>query len=119
MTFAGVSAPRRAAAAWLLLTFASLGATMVSGALAVGPSLAACSTPSPRPRTWPCSPQRRRRCRWDPGPRAADDDPTPAVPLAGVVLGYCLGFGALVLLLGGLVVGRAAHAAGSRNRRLS
>ena len=28
------------------------------------------------------------------------------MPLAGVVVSYCLGFGALVLLLGGLVLGR-------------
>ena len=36
VTFAGVSAARRAAAGWLLLCFASLAVTMLSGALAVG-----------------------------------------------------------------------------------
>jgi diguanylate cyclase (GGDEF)-like protein/PAS domain S-box-containing protein len=104
VTFAGVSAPRRAAAAWLLLTFASLAVTMVSGALAVGrPSpvldvvattaylaMLACATLA---------------LAADPGPQARSDEPTAAVPLAGVVVSSCLGFGVLLLLLGGLVFG--------------
>ena len=61
VTFAGVSAPRRGAAAWLLLTFASLAVVMTCGALAVGrphPS----STRSRPLRTWRCWPPRPRRC---------------------------------------------------------
>jgi diguanylate cyclase (GGDEF)-like protein/PAS domain S-box-containing protein len=41
----------------------------------------------------------------DPGPRARDERPTSAVPLAGVVVSYCLGFGVLLLLLGALAFG--------------
>ena len=61
VTFAGVSAPRRAAAGWLLACFASLAVAMVSGALAVGRPRRS-STSSPAPRTWPWWP--RRRWRW-------------------------------------------------------
>jgi diguanylate cyclase (GGDEF)-like protein/PAS domain S-box-containing protein len=42
----------------------------------------------------------------DPGPRARTDEPAPAVPLAGVVVSYCLGSGVFLLLLGGLAAGR-------------
>ena len=39
-------------------------------------------------------------------PRAPRRRADAAVPLAGVVVSYCLGFGVLLLLLGGLVAGR-------------
>ena len=45
VTFAGVVRARRAAAGWLLLCFASLAVTMVSGALAVALPVAASSMP--------------------------------------------------------------------------
>jgi diguanylate cyclase (GGDEF)-like protein/PAS domain S-box-containing protein len=105
VTFAGVSAPRRAAAAWLLLTFASLAVTMVSGALAVG-------RPSPLLDVVAATgylamlAAATQALAADPGPQARADEPTAAVPLAGVVVSYCLGFGVLLLLLGGLAAGR-------------
>lgn len=105
VTFAGVSAPRREAAGWLLLTFASLGATMVSGALAVGrpsPVLDVVATTAYLTMLAAAT----RSLATDPGPRARADGPTAAVPLAGVVVSYCLGFGVLLLLLGALALGR-------------
>jgi diguanylate cyclase (GGDEF)-like protein/PAS domain S-box-containing protein len=104
VTFAGVSAPRRAAAAWLLLTFASLAVTMVSGALAVGrpsPVLAVVASTA----YLAMLASGTQALSVDPGPRAREDRPTAAVPLAGVVVSYCLGFGVLLLLLGGLAFG--------------
>jgi diguanylate cyclase (GGDEF)-like protein/PAS domain S-box-containing protein len=105
VTFAGVSAPRRAAAAWLLLTFASLGVTMVSGALAVGrpsPLLDVVASIAYLAMLAAAT----QALSVDPGPRARAAEPTSAVPLAGVVVSYCLGFGVLLLLLGGLAFGR-------------
>ncbi len=104
VTFGGVSAPRRAAAAWLLAGFGSLAVALASGALAAGsPStmldivtttaylvmLAAATL----------------ALAADPGPRAAGGLDA-GVPLAGVVVSYCLRFGVLLLLLGGLAMGR-------------
>ena len=106
VTFAGVSAPRRAAAGWLVLTFASLAATMVSGALAVGqptPLLDVLSTTAYLAMLASAT----QALSVDPGPRARDEEPTPTLPLAGVVVSYCLGFGTLVLLLCGLALGRS------------
>jgi diguanylate cyclase (GGDEF)-like protein/PAS domain S-box-containing protein len=105
VTFAGVSAPRRAAAAWLVLTFASLAAVMTSGALAVG-------RPSPVLDVVAATAylamlaSATQALSVDPGPGARAQEPTTAVPLAGVVVSYCLGFGVLLLLLGTLAVGR-------------
>ena len=105
VTFAGVSAPRRAAAAWLLLTFASLAVVMTSGALAVGrpsPVLDAVATTAYLAMLAAAT----QALSVDPGPRARADQPTAAVPLAGVVVSYCLGFVVLLLLLGSLAAGR-------------
>jgi diguanylate cyclase (GGDEF)-like protein/PAS domain S-box-containing protein len=105
VTFAGVSAPRRVAAGWLLLCFASLAVTTASGALAVG-------NPSPVLDTVTTTAYlavlaaATLALAADPGPREGAGEPTSAVPLAGVVLSYCLAFGVLLLLLGGLVAGR-------------
>ncbi|MCW2633735.1 MAG: hypothetical protein JWQ99_102, partial [Blastococcus sp.] len=41
-----------------------------------------------------------------PGPQAPDDGPVSAVPLAGVIVSYCLSFGVLLLLVGGIAAGR-------------
>jgi diguanylate cyclase (GGDEF)-like protein/PAS domain S-box-containing protein len=105
VTFAGVSAARRAAAAWLLLTFASLGVTMVSGALAVGRPSAVLDVVAGTAYLGMLA-AATQALAADPGPRARADEPTAAVPLAGVVVSYCLGFGVLLLLLGGLSLGR-------------
>ncbi|HVD28403.1 MAG TPA: EAL domain-containing protein, partial [Mycobacteriales bacterium] len=105
VTFAGVSAPRRGAAAWLLLTFASLAVVIASGALAVGrpsPVLDAVATTAYLGMLAAAT----QALSVDPGPRARSEEPTAAVPLAGVVVSYCLGFGVLLLLLGGLAFGR-------------
>ena len=105
VTFAGVSAPRRGAAAWLLLTFASLAVVMTSGALAVGrpsPVLDAIATTAYLAMLAAAT----QALSVDPGPRARVDQPTVAVPLAGVLVSYCLGFVVLLLLLVSLVAGR-------------
>jgi diguanylate cyclase (GGDEF)-like protein/PAS domain S-box-containing protein len=110
VTFAGVSAPRRVAGAWLLACFASLGVTMTSGALAVGtpsPVLDAVTTTAYLAMLASGS----LALATDPGPRVRSEEPTSAVPLAGVVLSYCLGFGVLVLLLTSLAAGRPLVAA--------
>ncbi len=105
VTLAGVSAPRRAATGWLLACFASLAVAMDSGALAVAaPSsgldvvtstayLAVVATAT-------------LALSSDPGPRATTREPVAAVPLGGVVVGYCLSFGVLLVLLAGLGAGR-------------
>jgi len=105
VTFSGVSAPRRAAAGWLLLCFASLGATMTSQALAVG-------SPSPvldvvtSTAYLAMLAAATLALASDPGPRAAATEPSAAVPLVGVVVSYCLGFAVLLLLLGSLIACR-------------
>ena len=104
VTFAGVSAPRRAAAAWLLLLRLARGDDDQRRAR----------------RGHPVAGPRRRHDHGvpgmlasgtlalaaDPGPRARAEEPTSAVPLAGVVVSYCLGFGVLLLLLASLAAGR-------------
>jgi diguanylate cyclase (GGDEF)-like protein/PAS domain S-box-containing protein len=105
VTFAGVSPPRRPAAGWLLLCFASLAVTMTIGALAVtrpSPVLDAVATTAYLAMLTAAT----LALAADPGPRARTDEPTVAVPLAGVVVSYCLGSGVLLLLLGGLAAGR-------------
>jgi diguanylate cyclase (GGDEF)-like protein/PAS domain S-box-containing protein len=105
VTVAGVSAPRRAAAGWLLLCFALLAATMTSQALAVGtpsPVLDAVTTVAYLGMLAAAT----LALAADPGPRASTEEPTAAVPLVGVVVSYCLGFTVLLLLLGSLVAGR-------------
>ena len=93
VTFAGVSAARRAAAAWLLLCFASLAVTMLSGALAVG-------MPSPLFDVVTSTGYLAMLAAGDAGagrrPRAAGPRGARVeVPLAGVVVSYCLSFGVL------------------------
>ena len=105
VTFAGVSAPRRPAAAWLLLCCTSLAVTMVAGALAVGmpsPVLDAFATTAYLTMLASAT----TALATDPGPRARSEEPTSAVPLAGVVISYVLAFGVLVLLLATLAAGR-------------
>jgi diguanylate cyclase (GGDEF)-like protein/PAS domain S-box-containing protein len=105
VTFAGVSPPRRRAAGWMLLCFASLAATMAAGALAVtrpSPALDAVTTTAYLAMLSAAT----LALASDPGPRARTDEPAAAVPLTGVVVSYCLGSGVLLLLLGGLAAGR-------------
>ena len=105
VTFGTVSPARRPAAGRLLLAFASLAATMVSGALA-----AASPAPLLDVVTSTCHlgmlAAATRALALDPGPRAHSDEPVEAVPLAGVVLSYCVGFGVVLVLLVGRVAGR-------------
>ena len=105
VTFAGVSAPRRAAAGWLLLGFASLAVAMGSGALAVGmpsPLLDAVTSTGYLAMLTAAT----MALAADPGPRAPSDEFRIEVPLAGVVVSYCLSFGVLLLLLGAWAAGR-------------
>jgi diguanylate cyclase (GGDEF)-like protein/PAS domain S-box-containing protein len=105
VTFAGVSAPRRAAAGWLLLCFASLAVTILSGVLAVG-------MPSPLLDVVTSTgylgmlATSTLALAADPGPRAASEESHVEVPLAGVVVSHCLSFGVLLLLLGAWAAGR-------------
>jgi diguanylate cyclase (GGDEF)-like protein len=105
VTLAGVSAPRRAAAAWLLLAFALLAVTMVSSALAAGrpsPLLDAVTSTA----YLGVLAAGTLALAADPGPRARAESPVAAVPMVGVVVSYCLGSGVLLLLLASLVAGR-------------
>jgi diguanylate cyclase (GGDEF)-like protein len=105
VTLAGVSAPRRPAAGWLLACFASLGVAMVSGALAVAvpsPGLDVVTSTAYLLMIASAS----LALAADPGPQAPDEEPASAVPLAGVIVSYCLSFGVLLLLVGGIAAGR-------------
>ena len=105
VTFAGVSPPRRPAAAWMLLCFASLAVTMISGTFAVArPStvLDVLTTTAYLVMLGTAT----LALAGDPGPQARAQEPAAVVPLMGVVVSYCMGFGALLLLLGGLAAGR-------------
>jgi diguanylate cyclase (GGDEF)-like protein/PAS domain S-box-containing protein len=105
VTFAGVSAARRAAAGWLLLCFASLAVAVASGALAVTmPSEALDVVTSTAYLAMLAS--ATLALASDPGPRAPNEESTVEVPLAGVVVSYCLPFAVLLLLLAGWAVGR-------------
>jgi diguanylate cyclase (GGDEF)-like protein/PAS domain S-box-containing protein len=105
VTFAGVSAPRRAAAGWLLLTFASLAVAMVSGALAVGMPSAVLDVVTTTAYLGMLA-SGTQALAADAGPQAPVDAPAVSVPLTGVVVSYCLSFGVLLLLLGCLSAGR-------------
>jgi diguanylate cyclase (GGDEF)-like protein/PAS domain S-box-containing protein len=105
VTFAGVTPPRRPAAGWMLLCFASLAVTMVSGAFAVthpSPALDAVTTTAYLAMLSAAT----LALAGDPGPQARAEEPAATVPLMGVVVSYCLGSGVLLLLLGGLATGR-------------
>jgi diguanylate cyclase (GGDEF)-like protein/PAS domain S-box-containing protein len=105
VTVGAVSAPRRTAAAWLLLGFASLAATIGAGALAVAhpsPLLDAVATTA----YLGVLAGATLALAADPGPRAPVDEHGAAVPLIGVVVSYCLSFVVLLLLLGCLAAGR-------------
>ncbi len=100
-----VSAPRRTAAAWLLLGLASLAATMGAGAVAVAhpsPLLDAVATTAYLGMLATAT----LALAADPGPRAPVGDHRAAVPLIGVVVSCCLSFVVLLLLLGCLAAGR-------------
>jgi diguanylate cyclase (GGDEF)-like protein/PAS domain S-box-containing protein len=105
VTFAGVSAARRPAAGWLLLAFATQAVAMLSGALAVGlPSVALDVVTST---TYLVTlGAATLALAADPGPQATGGAPAAAVPLAGIVVSYCLAFGAVLLLLGAWALGR-------------
>ncbi|SDX66979.1 PAS domain S-box-containing protein/diguanylate cyclase (GGDEF) domain-containing protein [Modestobacter sp. DSM 44400] len=99
VTLAGVRAARRAAAGWLLLAFGSLAVAMLSGALAVAspsPALDVVSSTAYLAMLVAAT----LALAADPGPRAGGA-PAAAVPLAGIVVSYCLAFGVVLLLLGG------------------
>ena len=104
VTFAGVSAPRRAAAGWLLLCFASLAVTMVSGALAIETSLPLFDVVTITAYLGVLV-TATRALAADPGPQAPDVA-TTTVPVVGVVITHCLGFGVFLLLLAGWALGR-------------
>ncbi|WP_089336077.1 putative bifunctional diguanylate cyclase/phosphodiesterase [Blastococcus mobilis] len=105
VAFAGVSPPRRTAAGWMLLCFASLALTLACGALAVtrpAPALDAVASTAYLAILGAAT----LALAADPGPKARAEEAAVAVPLAGVVVSYCLGSGVLLLLLGGLAAGR-------------
>jgi diguanylate cyclase (GGDEF)-like protein/PAS domain S-box-containing protein len=110
VTLARVPAPRRPAAGRLLLAFAASAVTTASGALAAthpSPVLDAVTTTAYLAMLAAAT----RALAEDPGPRARSAEPTAAVPLAGVVVSYCLSSGVLLLLLGGLAAGRPIRTA--------
>jgi diguanylate cyclase (GGDEF)-like protein/PAS domain S-box-containing protein len=109
VTFAGVGSARRAAAGWLLLALGCLAAAMLSGALAAG-------GPSVLLDVLTCSgylamlAAATLALAADPGPQEAGADGAAAVPLAGIVVSYCLSFGVLLVLLASLAAGRPVTA---------
>jgi diguanylate cyclase (GGDEF)-like protein/PAS domain S-box-containing protein len=105
VTVGAVTPPRRTAAAWLLLGFASLAATMGTGALAVAhpsPLLDAVATTAYLGMLAAAT----LALAADPEPLAPMEDRGPAVPLIGVVVSYCLSSVVILLLVGCLVAGR-------------
>lgn len=105
VTFAAVTAARRAAAGWLLLCFALLATAMTSGALAAGspaPLLDVVTSTTYLGMLAAAT----LALAADPGPRVRGPETVAAVPLAGVVLSYCLAFGVVLVLLGGRLAGR-------------
>ena len=101
----GVRAPARGRRPGCCPASPRSAVTMASGALAVGTPVA-----GPRRRHDHRLPGDARRgtlaLATDPGPRARRGGADVAVPLAGVVVSYCLGSGVLVLLLVSLAAGR-------------
>jgi diguanylate cyclase (GGDEF)-like protein len=104
-TFSGVSAPRRRATAWVLACFGSLAVAMAAGSLAVaapGPALDVVTSTA----YLSVLATAVLALVADPGPQARTVAPAVAVPLAGVLVSYCLSFGVLLLCLGEWVTGR-------------
>ncbi|RBY86359.1 bifunctional diguanylate cyclase/phosphodiesterase [Blastococcus sp. TF02A-30] len=102
VTFAGVSAPRRRAAAWLLTGFAALAVAMASGAVAAtapSPVLDVVTTLAYLAMVGSAT----RALAADPGPVTAESND---VPLVGVVVSYCLSFSVTLALLGSWWGGR-------------
>ncbi|MCU1617556.1 MAG: Diguanylate cyclase/phosphodiesterase with sensor(S) [Frankiales bacterium] len=105
VTFAGVSAPRRRAAGWLVLGFASLAVAMAAGSLALampGPVLDLVTSVA----YLAVLAMAALALTEDPGPRARADGPTSPGPLAAVVVSYCVSFGVVLLALSSWVAGR-------------
>jgi diguanylate cyclase (GGDEF)-like protein/PAS domain S-box-containing protein len=105
VTLGGVSAPRRAAAGWLLLTFAARAVAMLAGSLAVGhpsPALDVVTSTGYLAMLLTAT----LALAADPGPQAPTRAPTATVPLVGVVVSYCLSFAVLLVLLLAWALGR-------------
>jgi diguanylate cyclase (GGDEF)-like protein len=105
ITFAAVTAPRRRAAAWLVLCFGSLALAMASGSLALaapGPALDVLTSTAYLVVLGSAA----LALAADPGPQARTDGPTSSVPLSGVVVSYCVSFGVVLLALSAWVLGR-------------
>ncbi len=108
-----VSAPRRAAARRLLLAVASLAVMVTAGALAAAGSPSTLLDVVATTAYLCMLAAAALALAADPGPSRTAGEPTAAVPLAGVVVSYCLGSLVLTLYLGGLAAGRplVAHEA--------
>jgi diguanylate cyclase (GGDEF)-like protein/PAS domain S-box-containing protein len=105
MTFAGISAPRRRAAGWLVVCFGSLGVVTTAGSLAVavpGPVLGVVTTVA----YLAMLASAVLALAADPGPSARATGPAASVPLAGVVVSYCVSFGVVLLALSAWTFGR-------------
>jgi diguanylate cyclase (GGDEF)-like protein/PAS domain S-box-containing protein len=105
VTLGGVSAARRVAAGWLLLCFAALTVAMAIGALAAAMPSAAFDVVTSTAYLLMVG-SATLALAADPGPRPAGEESTVEVPLVGLVVGYCLSFGVLLLLLGSWTTGR-------------
>jgi len=104
VTFAGVGPARRPAAGWLLVCFSALAVAMTSGSLAA-------AAPSPVldvvTSTGYLGMLAGATCALGRYPTVrSEGDQSAAMPLAGVVISYCLAFGVVLLLLGGWTAGR-------------
>ncbi|MEU2349246.1 EAL domain-containing protein [Modestobacter sp. NPDC049651] len=110
VTFAGVGPARRASAGWLLLCFAALAVVLASGSLAAvhpAPVLDLVTSTA----YLAVLGAGARALASHPGPRRPGEEREPAaMPLAGVVVSYCLAFGVVVLLMAGWAAGRPVGA---------
>jgi diguanylate cyclase (GGDEF)-like protein/PAS domain S-box-containing protein len=105
VTLGGVSSPRRRAAGWLLVALALFTVMVGGAAFGVGmssPGLDVVVTTA----YLAMLAAGTLGLDADPGPRAATGESNAEVPLAGVVVSYCLCFGVLLLLLAGWAAGR-------------
>ena len=103
VTLGGVSAPRRAAAGWLLLAVAALAVAMATGSVAVAdPSPVLDVVASTAYLTVLAT--ATLALSADPGPQARTT--APLVPLTGVVVSSCLSFAVVLVVLAGWALGR-------------
>jgi len=106
VTLAGIGEPRRVAVGWLLGCFAAV--TVVSVCCSLSASGSSVTLDVLTSTAWLVMlATGLLASAADPGQSAPDQAPPTAVPLLGVVVTYCVAFGAVLVPLVGRVVGRS------------